>query len=218
MWKRLDSSGSSSKKLWSVSDMAYRVWANILPWTDRWGRITADLVFLRSQCLPRCRYSDDELERAIWDLEMAKLIHMYEAGGEKYLVYHNHDDHNPPGHIKNQRSQYPAPPNDLCECILGPVRTPPQDDPSNPLEQYLYRLFIGNGGYSIGPTNGTKHIRFAIDRGAKKEEIEAAFSNPEKIKSKKIWELLDPITPKNGNGADYMAEVWKTLESKEPKL
>jgi len=116
MWKRLDRKLSNSKKHPKVSDFAFRVWAHALPWADVRGVYPRDPVLVRSVCMPR--YQDlrlDQVDTALSELSEVRLIHLFDVGGERYLVFHDHDEWNPMVKMRNQRPEWPAPPRGLCD-------------------------------------------------------------------------------------------------------
>lgn len=115
MWKRIDEKISISKKLMKVSHLAFRVWAYVLPHTDIAGRFLKDLV--KSQCLPYFSLRLEQVDRALSELDVAGLIHMYDVSGKQYMAYHDHDDWNGLSNLKNIRTKWPSPPDKLCDCL-----------------------------------------------------------------------------------------------------
>lgn len=118
MWKRLDRAMAYSKKLPILSDVAFRVWAHVLPWTDCEGRFSADPVVIKAQCLVRYTYRLEQVQEALVELASAGLLHLYDNGSDKYLLYHDHADYNPPGRLKHQKSEWPFPGSVKCKCVV----------------------------------------------------------------------------------------------------
>ena len=119
MWKRLDRAIGYSKKMSDLSDVAFRVWVHLLPWTDIEGRFSADPIVIKSQCLVRYTYRLEQVQEAVRELELSGLLHLYDNGGkDRFLVLHDHADYNPPGRLKNQRSDWPYPGSVKCKCVV----------------------------------------------------------------------------------------------------
>ena len=122
MWKRFDEQVSLSRRVSALSDRAFRVWAMLMPHTDCRGRFLADHVTIWSRCFPRGPMDQEEVKVALRELEKAGSVHVYEVRGERYLVFHDHDDYNPPGKLRNIRPKFPDPPVELCPCLGDETR------------------------------------------------------------------------------------------------
>ena len=91
----------------------------------------------------------------------------------------------------------------------GPGGEPatPKDDPkaggyerkpvmrSGSAEAMLWAIWDKGSGAPINGEGGQRLIRIALDRGMKFPEAEQAFWDQQRCRSKKIWEVMDPITP-----------------------
>lgn len=118
MWKRLDRAIGYSKKISDLSDVAFRIWVHLLPWTDCEGRFSADPIVIKAQCLVRYTYRLEQVQEAITELASVGLLHLYDTGGsDRFLVLHDHGDYNPPGRLKNQRTDWPFPAGVKCKCV-----------------------------------------------------------------------------------------------------
>lgn len=118
MYKALDQSIRDSEKLAEVSDFAYRVWNQGLATSDMAGRIPAAPKRFWAHAMPLVEYDEQRILAAIQELAAKRLVHLYEADGKRYMVYHEHEDHNKG--MKNLRNVHPAcppPPQNLCYCV-----------------------------------------------------------------------------------------------------
>jgi len=121
MFKRLQDTISESRKLGAVSDFAHRCWTVGLPKADWYGRLTAEPGKFRLKCFPnRPSVTDAEISGALDELADVGgegLIHLYlDADGDRYLVYHRHEQYNPTGGWKTKPRKCPPPPKGLCKC------------------------------------------------------------------------------------------------------
>lgn len=124
MYKALDESVSTSEKLASISDFAFRVWACGLARADIMGRIDAKLRQFRALVVPLVACDDAKVEAAVQELGTAGLLHLYNVAGHRYAIYHDHDAYNVGlRNLVNQRSKCPEPPTGLCRCIRPPSLT-----------------------------------------------------------------------------------------------
>lgn len=117
MWKRLDEQISLSEKHAKLSWEAFGIWTYILPNTDSKGRYPADPRVIKARCLTyRAALSLESVEAALLELQLERVIHLFDMGGKRYLVIHDHEEWNPPGALRYAEAKYPSPPLDLCEC------------------------------------------------------------------------------------------------------
>lgn len=127
MWKRVDELLSHSEKHAQLGFNALRVWLWTLPHTDCNGVFTADPRLVKAQCMPLLDVRLDQVEAALAELVSARLIHLFDAGSKRYLVFHDHDQWNPPGNLKFQRGKYPLAPESVCQCVVKAAPSKPVD-------------------------------------------------------------------------------------------
>lgn len=122
MYKRLMDTLPESRKLGRISDFAHRCWTAGLSKADWFGRLTAEPDKFRLVCFPnRPQVTEDEIKSALDELADAGksgLIHLYQTDdGERFMVFHNHDEHNPSGGWTTKPKRYPPPQTGLCRCV-----------------------------------------------------------------------------------------------------
>ena len=118
MWKKLHPKIATSEKHAKFGFSPFTLWTMMLPHTDTTGRYWANAAFIKGQCLPLFDHVRlEQVEEALVDLEKVGLIHLFDVGGKRYLVYHDSSEHNPTGGLKFQRSEWPAPPDGICGCL-----------------------------------------------------------------------------------------------------
>lgn len=127
MFKRFHDSIPESRKLGQVSDFAFRCWTVGLSKADWFGRLTAEPDKFKVVCFPnRSQVTEEDIMRALDELADAGrvgLIHLYmDEEGERFLVFHNHDDHNPSGDWKTKPKKCPQPPKSICKCVKFTLR------------------------------------------------------------------------------------------------
>jgi len=227
MWKKIHDRVSLSKKLAALSYDAFRVWFFVLPNSDMHGRYSADPTLIKAQCLPRVTMDDLRVTVALKELAAANLIHPYVVGSDEYFVYHDHQEHNP-GKLKYQKSKWPAPINLSCPCLnheeCNAVKqsvngdtiaishshslshsqsssTPDRSDPAGMLATVYCNKNKGIIGFEK-----CKHIcDFYLASGIDYTVAEVAIWNSSK--GVKVWEILEPIRPKNGKQTKSWAEL-----------
>lgn len=113
MWKPVSTDLALSDAHESLSHLAYKLWVQLLPFTDVKGRYRADSGLVKQQCLPLSSARLPSVDEALAELASANLIHLYDVGGKRYLVYHEP----PKTGLKYQRTRFPDPPASLCPCL-----------------------------------------------------------------------------------------------------
>ncbi len=118
MWKKLHPKIATSEKHAKFGFNPFTLWTMMLPHTDTTGRYWANAAFIKGQCLPLFDHVRlEQVEEALLDLERVGLIHLFDVGGKRYLVYHDSPEHNPTGGLRYQKSEWPEPPPQLCGCL-----------------------------------------------------------------------------------------------------
>lgn len=186
----------------------------MLPHTDTTGRYWANAAFIKGQCLPLFDHVRlEQVEEALLDLERVGLIHLFDVGGKRYLVYHDSAEHNPTGGLKYQKSEWPSPPPGVCKCqsrrdndvvtaaSLSPSSSSPPPPPEPETEPPEFKgeaaqlaiAWIRGSGERCKKETAMNKIQAALDVGVPSSEIRDAFKA---AKGEKIWEILDPLRDK----------------------
>jgi hypothetical protein len=119
VWKRLDQKISTSEKLASFKFTPFTLWTMMLPHADCEGRYWANASFIKGQALTMFQdVTHADIEAALLELDKIGLVHLYEAEGKRYLLFHDHTEMNPPGSLRYQRPRWPAPESKKCECFM----------------------------------------------------------------------------------------------------
>jgi hypothetical protein len=187
VWKRLDQKISTSEKLASFQFTPFTLWTMMLPHADCEGRYWANPAFIKGQCLTMFDVTPEQIEAALIELDKVGLIHLYEAEGKRCLLFHDHQEMNPPGSLRYQRPRWPTPESKRCECFTivkaplsrcssrplsssstegvqgepsEPVPTPPSKPPvESPRDEVLRQLFNLAQNQKIAATPGTLRTR-----------------------------------------------------------
>jgi hypothetical protein len=241
MWKRLDPKISTSEKHSKLGFSSITLWVMMLPHTDSKGRYWANPTFIIGQCLPLFDHvRPEQIEAALLDLQKAGLIHLYDVGdGKRYLVFHDVEDFNPPGSLRYQKTSWPTPPEAVCRCVSRRESAVPTIVVSSSssyssssqerrggvgerrVANALAELWNDGPGEHLNGKSAVDKIQAAIDVGVDPQVIEQHFWDHQRIKGRKIWEVLDPLRPKDGAAIcsiqDVINEVGAKL-AKEEKL
>lgn len=110
---------SASEKFPKLGFSHMTLWAMMLPHTDSKGRFLANATWIKGQVLPMFDVRLEQVEASLKKLVEVGLIHLYDAGGKGYLVYHHHADFNSTGAMGNLAPKWPDPPAELCVCVVG---------------------------------------------------------------------------------------------------
>lgn len=117
MYKAMHQSMRDSEKLANLSDFAFRVWEMGCVASDLTGRITANPKKFWAQAMPLVNFDEAKYAAAI--AELKGLVHFYEVDGKKFMVFHDHDEHNKgTKNLRNIRPSCPPPPPNLCFCVV----------------------------------------------------------------------------------------------------
>jgi len=134
MWKRLDEAISLSEKWARLSWPAMGIGFYVLSNSDSKGRFLADTRIIKGRCMTfRYDVRLELIEDALKELERERVLHLYDVDGKQYLVFHDHDDWNPPGALKNNAPKYPDPDPKICKCLRreSGANAPPVLSPSS---------------------------------------------------------------------------------------
>ena len=223
MYKAMHQSMAHSEKLAALSDFAHRVWTCGVVAADMVGRITAIPVVFHAKAFPLILCDREKIKAAFEELKAAKLCHFYEVEDKPYMVFHDHDEHNKTArNLRNIRPSCPPPMPGLCYCV---VYTPKEEgDSSTPVptavvpekrgsvgerraSNALAQLWNDGPGEHLNGKAATEKIQAAIDVGVDPQLIEQHFWDHQRIKGRKIWEVLDPLRPATDNGVPSMDKL-----------
>lgn len=97
----------TNKKVGKLSDRAYRIWVSgLISQADDEGRLVVDIEEIRARVYaywPKIKESD--VEKAIFEIETAKLLHIKDENGKLYGQLHDWTEHQAISHPK--RSNLP---------------------------------------------------------------------------------------------------------------
>lgn len=225
MWKRLDPLIATSEKHVKLGFSSLTLWVMMLPHTDTKGRYWANAAYIKGQCLPLFDHVRlEQVEAALLDLQKVGLIHLFDSGSKRYLVFHDVQDFNPPGALRYNRPQWPEPPEDLCKCVsrresggIAPPISASSGDKrrfggeKGSVAQSLVAIWNDGPGEHLSGQAALSKVQAALDVGVPAQSIEQAFWDHQSIKGRKIWEVLDPLRPKlDAPGIPSMDEIIRT--------
>ena len=112
----------TNRKINSISDFQFRLWAYLLTYVDDYGRGSADPELLKGFLFPRRRgITESSIEQALTGLANAGLIRIYEVKGEPHLYFPNWSEHQ---RIQRKYSEFPAPPTEIDESTVSHRESP----------------------------------------------------------------------------------------------
>ena len=101
----------TSEKVNAMSDFQFRLWVSLIAYVDDYGRGDARPAVIRGTCFPlRERLTNKDIEIALAGLAGIGCVGLYTVDGRPYLCFPNWEKHQT---VRNKRSKYPAPPDDL---------------------------------------------------------------------------------------------------------
>ncbi|MGI9861343.1 hypothetical protein SDD30_08160 [Moorella naiadis] len=87
----------------------------LIPHADDWGRFTADPMEIKLQVFPAFNVTTHEIQEALQAIAEVGLITLYQVNGKQYLAFRNsfykYQTYIPATKRREDKSQYPAPPN-----------------------------------------------------------------------------------------------------------
>jgi hypothetical protein len=148
----------------------------------------------------------EQVEKALEELQIVGLIHLFDTDGKRYLVYHDHEDFNPTGAIRYTRPQWPEPPSDLCKCqrrecaakpllVTSSSSLPSSEGGTRGAATTLAKLWNDGPGERLNGKSAAAKIQAALDVGVSVDAIQTAFWAHDRIRGLRIWEVLDPMRP-----------------------
>ena len=123
-----------SEKVNAMTDFQFRLWINLITYVDDYGRGDARPAIIKGNCFPlRDRLTNKDIDAALTGLAGIGCIVLYEVDGRPYLCFPNWEKHQT---IRNKRSKFPEPPDDLQaianKCVQIPANVPVIQSESNP--------------------------------------------------------------------------------------
>lgn len=100
---------STSRKLARVDDMAALIFTWIQPHTDDYGRLEGDAMTVRAKVCPMRDYTNEQVEKALQEMEVAGLITLYTVNNERYLQVCNFEEHQTFKTDRPRKEEYPKP-------------------------------------------------------------------------------------------------------------
>lgn len=169
MYKRLQDTVTESRKIGTVSDFAYRCWAQGLAKSDWFGRLPAEPSKFLTIVFPnRKQVSEDEVSAGLDELADVRgegLIHLYEREEGRFLVFHMHEKHSPTGSIRNKTPKYPAPPLSVCgmgdRCLKYAAREKPEEVFGSAF-RFFKGLFLTDRLAAFGVRTAVPEVRTAV--------------------------------------------------------
>lgn len=230
-WKPIHRMMSVNEKFPKITPQAFALWAFMLPHSDEIGVYPKNVALIKSQAAPLIGWLPmDALEKLLIELERENLIHFFDAGGKKYIVYHDHQDYSPLGVFKKVARGFHVPPENLCPCVkksLQAMRYPPRakaepqslgPDEPHPMESPRAGLIKAFRFCKI-PGDAAKGA--AIDElvrlGIAEERIMAAATDPGN-RSMPFWQIMKSLMVKatsNGSGTSPTIKALLDRFSKE---
>ena len=100
---------SISKKVNQLDDVAALIYTWIQPHTDDFGCMDGDPDSIKAIVVPRRNYTEEQVEKALDQMEGHDLIVRYEIEGENYIQVARFEEHQTFRNDRPRRSQYPQP-------------------------------------------------------------------------------------------------------------
>jgi hypothetical protein len=123
----------TSKKINSLTDFQFRVWAYLVTYVDDYGRGSADPELLKGLVFPRRkRLTESDIEKTLTELAGKGCISLYEIDGESYFYFPNWGDHQ---RVQTKKSKFPAPQESTVSHGESPwVTVGDGESPPNPIQ------------------------------------------------------------------------------------
>ena len=91
-----------------MTDFQFRLWVSLITYVDDYGRGDARPAVIKGSCFPlRDRITIKDIDTALKALADIGCVSLYEVDGKPYLYFPTWESHQ---NIRNQKSKYPAPP------------------------------------------------------------------------------------------------------------
>lgn len=101
----------TSETVNAMTDFQFRLWISLITYVDDYGRGDARAAVIRGSCFPlRERLTIKDIEAGLAGLAGIGCVVLYEVDGRPYLCFPSWEKHQS---IRNKRSKFPAPPDDL---------------------------------------------------------------------------------------------------------
>ena len=101
----------TSESVNAMTDFQFRLWVSLITYVDDYGRGDARPAVIKGSCFPlRSKVTAKEIINALNALAKIGCIRLYDVNGKPYLCFPEWEQHQT---IRNKKSRYPAPENDL---------------------------------------------------------------------------------------------------------
>lgn len=174
--RMIDQRFTQSEKLNGVPRDHRLVYASILPYLDRQGRMCAEPMVVKVTVFRRSDFTIEEIAEALASLAKADLIRLYsDKDNEAILEYANFLDFNSPN-SRERKSDYPGPDDSgaldvrdelLAAALGGPPESPPTDTP---------RAMHVQGQRDV-QGNGTERERLTLNGERKEKDMSATSAD-----------------------------------------
>ena len=154
----------TNRKINSISDFQFRLWAYLLTYVDDYGRGSADPELLKGFLFPRRRgITESSIDQALTALANAGLIRLYEVNGEPHLYFPNWSEHQ---RIQRKYSEFPAPPTENDESTVSHRESPSStvSHRESPLEVEVTRREVNPSTEDRTPTMRARARERDFDR------------------------------------------------------
>lgn len=109
----------SSDSVARMSDFQFRLWVNLITYVDDFGRGDARPAIIKGVCFPlRDRVTVKDIDAALHALADIGCVCLYTVDGKPYLSLPSWGKHQ---QIRNKRSRFPAPPEELISIAINCV-------------------------------------------------------------------------------------------------
>ena len=101
----------TSESVNAMTDFQFRLWVSLITYVDDFGRGDARPAIIKGACFPlRDRIASKDIDAALAGLAGIGCVGLYEVDGKPYLYFPSWEKHQV---IRNKRSKFPAPPENI---------------------------------------------------------------------------------------------------------
>ena len=118
----------------AMTDFQFRLWINLITYVDDYGRGDARAAVIKGTCFPlRERLTNKDIDAGLTALAGLGCISLYMVDGKPYLYFPTWEKHQS---VRNKKSRFPEPPDDLqaddFNCVQTPANVPVIQSNPNP--------------------------------------------------------------------------------------
>jgi hypothetical protein len=141
-----------------------------------------------------------------WNEHIGRAIRIYELKKQKQRDKYDREKGILPEESRKNSGSIP-PIRDTQDRILNSTQEGIQKDGPRPVISKLTQTWNSGPGLHLNGDKAASQIQAAMDVGVDPQKIEQAFMDHTKIKGMKLWDVLDPLRPKNGSGSLGTSEI-----------